>query len=59
MSNLKLATQISEGFLQQLRNFLDQRADVINGNDPYMPYEPNAALELLHLLDAETDGEFQ
>jgi hypothetical protein len=40
MSNLKLASQISDGLLQQLRDFLDQRADVISGNDPHMLYEP-------------------
>jgi hypothetical protein len=56
---INTTTQIRDDLLQQLRNFLDQRADYISGNDPFMPSAPNTALQLLRLLDAETDGEFK
>jgi hypothetical protein len=60
MTNLKLATPISDLLLQQLRSFLNAQADTVAvGSDPAQPSEPNAAMRLLTALDVATDGEFQ
>jgi hypothetical protein len=57
---LNTATQISDALLQQIRNFLDDHADMVAvGSDPAQPFEPNAAMRLLTALDVATDGEFQ
>ena len=55
-----LSTAISDRLLQQIRDFLDQQADMMTGgNDPAQEAEPNDAMILLQALDFETGGEFQ
>jgi hypothetical protein len=60
MTNLKLATPISDSLLPKLRFFLNAQADcVAGGSDPAQRAEPNSAMLLLTALDVATDGEFQ
>lgn len=60
MTDLKLSTAINDELLQQIRDYLDQEADLVAvGSDPAQAYEPNAALQLLTALDRATDGEFK
>ena len=54
----KLTTQISDSLLQQIRDFLDQEADLVAvGSDPAQAYEANRPLVLLRELDRATGGE--
>jgi hypothetical protein len=54
----KLVTAISDALLQQIRDYLDENADVsYGGSDPAQAYEANKALKLLRELDNATDGE--
>jgi hypothetical protein len=59
MNNLRLSTKISDSLLQQIRDYLDENADVsYGGSDPAQDAEPNAAMQLLTALDNETGKEF-
>jgi hypothetical protein len=56
--NNKLSTAVSDSLLQQIRDYLDQEADLfVGGSDPAQAYEANQALTFLRLLDRETSGE--
>ena len=58
MINTKLTTLISDALLQQIRDYLDDDADLVaTGSDPAQAYEANLPLRLLRELDHETDGE--
>jgi hypothetical protein len=54
----KLMTPVSDALLQEIRDYLDEGADMFyGGNDPSQSVEQNRALKLLARLDRETDGE--
>ena len=55
--NNQLSTPISDSLLQQIRDYLDEEADVVAGSDPAQAYEANRPLTLLRLLDRATDSE--
>jgi hypothetical protein len=58
MINNVLSTPISDSLLQQIRDYLDQEADLTCGGcDPAQDAEPNEAMKLLKLLDKATNGE--
>jgi hypothetical protein len=58
MTNDKLVTEVSDSLLQQLRDYLDQEADLVAvGSDPAQAYEANRPLVLLRELDRATSGE--
>jgi hypothetical protein len=55
----KLTTAISDDLLQEIRDFLDDQADVVAvGTDPAGSCESNIAMRILERLDSETAGEF-
>ena len=51
---MSTTTQISDGLLQQIRDFLDEQADAVAG---CVAYEANRPLALLRELDSVTSGE--
>jgi hypothetical protein len=52
-----LSTPISDSLLQEIRDYLDQEADLIAvGSDPAQAYEANRPLALLRRLDRESRG---
>jgi hypothetical protein len=55
---INTTTQISDELLQQIRDYLDQEADVVAvGSDPAQAYDANRPLRLLRELDSATGGE--